>query len=89
MSAIRTHRQEDDSEDQADEFDRAIVEKHVVQLIEHFDSVQIVVTRYDPQTKTTNSFGRGGGNFHARWGSMKEWLDQVDEQARMKVREGS
>lgn len=54
-----------------------ILERHVAQLGEHFQSVRIITTRHqDGQTFTVTS---GAGNFHAQVGSVREWMMRQDE----------
>lgn len=42
-------------------------------LGEHFDTVQIFVTRYDPESGTTN-INWGSGDYFARLGKVRHWL---------------
>lgn len=75
----------DDNEDEEDlteeqiadeEWDRstaAILERHCTQIMEHFDSVQIICTKDERNVTRTASFG--GGNMFARLGSVRSWLD--------------
>lgn len=63
-----------------------IVQKALAQLMEHFDTVQIFATRWDPQDCTTGSINRGNGNFYARIGQVREWVEREDEAARVEVR---
>jgi len=44
-------------------------------LIEHFDSVRIVVTEHS--TNETKMISLGAGNLYAQRGSVEEWLDSV------------
>lgn len=69
------------------ELDR--VSLHADQLAEHFDSVQIFVTRKaDNETEedgTVNiNFGRG--NWFARYGQVQAWLIKSEEWTRMEAR---
>jgi hypothetical protein len=66
--------------------DLEMVEKHVQALIEHFDSVQIFVSRYNPNgldeiesEGTTTWIQKGRGNYFSRYGQVKHWL--VKEEA--------
>jgi hypothetical protein len=43
------------------------------QLGEHFDTVQIFVTRFDPEDGTTN-IDWGSGDWFARYGKVKQWV---------------
>jgi hypothetical protein len=48
-------------------------------LIEHFDTVQIFATRHESGTLDgTVAASRGGGNWYARIGHVKEWILQCD-----------
>lgn len=69
--------------DQADEEVR-IVERHVAQLGEHFQSVRIIATRHqDGNTITVTS---GSGNWYAQVGSVRDWVTQQDEYTRIAER---
>lgn len=48
------------------------VNRAVNQIIEHVDSVQIIVTFHDGEN--TSSYDKGAGNFYARQGSVEEWI---------------
>lgn len=50
------------------------------QLGEHFDTVQIFVTRYEPGEKHTVNAHYGIGNWLARYGQMREFLMGKDAQ---------
>lgn len=66
----------------------AIVEKAINQLREHFDTVQIFCTRDYGQS--TESFERGSGNFYARLGLAKVWVDcevAADVNSRLKEKD--
>lgn len=69
----------------------AIVEKAINGLAEHFDTVQVFVTRYIGGESTidhgsTLNISKGTGNWHARVGQTKEWILKEDEAARDSVR---
>lgn len=51
-------------------------------LLEHFDSVQIMVTRQNGGERKTGSYECGGGNFYARLGQIQEWISIQDEYQR-------
>lgn len=55
------------------ETDLQLVQKAVDDLGEHFDTVQIFVTRYEGGDGTTN-INLGTGNWFARFGHVSEWL---------------
>lgn len=56
--------------------DQRIVAKAVDQLGEHFDSVQVFVTRYEPDSveSSTMELFDGSGNWLTRYGQIKEWV---------------
>jgi hypothetical protein len=69
------------------EADVALVMAAINSLSEHFDSVQIFITRHEDQ-KTTN-INAGVGNPFTRQGQIREWLIKVDEQARIEQQDAS
>lgn len=62
-----------------------ILDAHAAGLMEHFDSVQIIATKR--LGGSTVNAASGGGNFYARYGSVREWLIRQDEMVRENVRE--
>ena len=61
----------------------ALVDAAVESLGEHFDTVQIFVTRHEPTTEDgTIAFRSGAGNWYARYGQIREWLIMADQQAK-------
>ena len=71
-----------------EEFDNPeteIVQRHIDQLLEHFDTVHVFCTRHEPDKGTFN-ISRGDGNFFARFGQISEWITQSNEQTKMSVR---
>lgn len=62
-----------------------ILEKHVNQLAEHFDSVQIFVTRTDPKQDGTVNANKGAGNWFTRYGQVQNWILKADERSRQEV----
>jgi hypothetical protein len=51
----------------------ALVQSHVAQLAEHFDTVQVFVTRVD-EGGDTGHVSWGAGNWFARFGHVNHWL---------------
>lgn len=51
-----------------------ILRRHCSQIMEHFDSVQIFVTRTMPDG--TRTIAWGDGNWFARYGQISYWLDE-------------
>lgn len=67
--------------------DMDLVRKHVTSLGEHFDSVQIFVTRHEPAEKDgTVTINFGSGNWFARYGQVRNWVNVEEEASRIKVR---
>lgn len=72
--------------------DRSEEQKQRVQaainlLIEHFDTVQIFVTKHEPISEQgTVSIAIGDGNWHARAGQVSDWLVKQEERTRQAVR---
>jgi hypothetical protein len=64
-----------------------ILAQHVAQLLEHFDSVRIFVTRQVPGEGHANTAAAndGGGNWYASLGQVREWLIQQDHRARVYI----
>jgi hypothetical protein len=61
------------------------VKKHASQLGEHFDSVQIFCTKHDG-AEGTASVNCGEGNWFARYGQIREWVEKNEERSRKVVR---
>ncbi len=83
MSDTTTDPEPDDEETARRKFDEALLNKHLTQLIEHFEAVRIFVTRpciNDPQQTAGTSQGRG--NWYAQKGIVDEWVlrQQADTQ---------
>lgn len=69
------------------ERDLALVDQAVERLGEHFDTVQIFVTRHDQgEEDGTVSCIKGSGNYYARLGLVNEWLTKEDEKTREYMR---
>jgi len=73
-----------------DEFEKdfEMVKKATTSLGEHFDSVQIFVTRYSSQDRTLNG-SWGEGNWFSRYGLVREWLISEEERTKEKQRDRS
>lgn len=61
-----------------------MIRKHCETLSEHFDSVQIFVSRYEDGN--TVSVNDGMGNWFARLGQVQKWAEKQNEEARVEVR---
>lgn len=67
--------------DQTDPFEAedALLEKAIHLLSEHFDTVQIFVTRFDgADDGKTFHMAKGTGNFWARFGSVQGWIKRQE-----------
>lgn len=53
--------------------DNAIVEAAISSLMQHFDTVQVFVTRQEPGGSTLG-FATGRGNHYAILGQVGEWV---------------
>ncbi len=63
--------------------DRDRLKKSLNELSEHFDSVQILCTRYKGgDDGGTVNISMGTGNWFARYGQMREWLIREEETSR-------
>lgn len=71
---------------QRSERDQKILRSHAAQLMEHFDSVQIVVTRFDSDVQQTFKGNQGCGNWYANFGAVKEWLEEQNERIKVHIR---
>ena len=65
------------------------VKKAATDLAEHFDSVQIIVTRHGTEESNENTtvVSSGKGNWFARYGSVREWLTKEDARTTRQVME--
>lgn len=61
--------------------DMEILRRASVQLMEHFETVQIFVTRDNGPEGETMAANYGGGNWYARSGQIREWIVQQDVRA--------
>jgi hypothetical protein len=55
-----------------------VLETKAAELMEHFDTVQIVVTRHNKIDDTTDMMSRGRGNLYARYSSVDAWLESIE-----------
>ena len=62
-----------------------VLDKHCNSLMEHFDTVQIVVTRH--LKDGTRMANYGAGNLYARLASAREWLNRMDMSVEMSMYE--
>ena len=65
-------------------FDRDLPRKCCAQMMEHFDSVQIFASRYEPEVGTIIA-NFGAGNWFTRAGQVREWLCKEDQRSRNEI----
>lgn len=59
----------------------------VTSLGEHFETVQVFVTRHEPGTLDgTKHIALGSGNWFARFGQIQQWNSANDQEAREHVK---
>lgn len=75
----------DQEEKARDEADAVLVLNAAKSLAEHFDAVEIFVSRHDG-SGGTRTIAKGSGNWHARLGIVREWLLVTEEQIRQESR---
>lgn len=66
--------------------DVELLKKATQFLMEHFDGVQIFVNRNTPEFDSTFNGQMGDGNWLARYGQVKMWVEMQDEYLREKAR---
>jgi len=54
-----------------------MLQRHAVQLSEHFSSVQIVATKVEPNG-STGDYAAGSGDLHARVHMTGCWVDRIE-----------
>lgn len=63
------------------------LDRALVLLSEHFDTVQVFCTRHRDDDVGTFSMQKGSGNWYARYGQVCEWITKHDEDARREARD--
>lgn len=71
--------------DNEEKIDLDLLKKHAADLGEHFDSVQIIVTKHESDEIGTVFAHQGAGDYYARLGAVTEWLTRQEELARLRV----
>lgn len=75
------------TESEESDIDIQRVRQAMIALGEHFDTVQIFTTRYEPESDhCTVNRSLGSGNWFSRYGQVKEWVVKCDEEAKQHVR---
>ena len=76
------------SEDQKSEEEMDMLKQHTNQLAEHFDTVQIFVTRHAAgELDGTVNANYGAGNWFTRYGQICTWMTKANERSRKEVQE--
>lgn len=63
-----------------------LIQRHIDALMEHFDTVQIFVSKHDSIDNKTGFITKGAGNSYARYGQIKQWVIEDEEAARCAIR---
>ena len=63
-----------------------LIERHIVMLREHFDSVHIVASRREGGNDDTVVFSIGRGSWSERIGLMREAVIKADAQTRLEAK---
>lgn len=79
---------EEQEQSERQDRDMSIIKSHVAQISEHFETVQIIATRHDAEHGGTVMASWGEGNWYGRFGSIKGWITQQEEQTRIDQRSG-
>src|SRR4051812_38172374 len=75
MSQTEAGDEDGEPNDEGDRaFQEAMLDKHCDQMIEHFDAVIIIATRYNTTTGTASMVKRGRGNYSSQSGMVREWV---------------
>jgi uncharacterized protein (DUF2461 family) len=79
MDSEKSDGRDESEEELAADFEKltAILKRHVKSMSLHFDSVQVVCT-FRTSRDSTGSVSEGAGNFYARSGSVREWLEKFE-----------
>lgn len=67
--------------------EREMIKCAAEKLGEHFDSVQIFVSRHNDNKTGTSRFQTGVGNWFARYGHIHHWLMLQNEEDRQDLRD--
>lgn len=70
-----------DAENNQPDQDIELLRKHTSQLSEYYDTTQIIVTKLKSDGGTKR-IAQGSGNWYARYGSVKEWVNNEEEKAK-------
>jgi hypothetical protein len=72
--------------DEEPDIDMGPVDRAIAALMEHYDTVQIFVTKETPGSEGfTQGIQKGGGNYYARFGHAKNWVLKQERLAEMEL----
>jgi hypothetical protein len=74
------------TDDEKEQRFRAVLRRHVDELMAEFDCVQIFVLKDNDRENGTEAMELGDGNFYARQAFVSEWLTRQDERIRLHER---
>lgn len=77
---------EANAEDDGDDVNDLVLDRAVTVLREHFDTVQIFVSKQSEDDSQTWDGSTGAGNFLARKCQVMEWITRQEEMMREHVR---
>lgn len=55
-----------------------LIKNQVRILMDSFDTVMIFATKHDPESENTTMFNQGSGNYFARYGQVKDWINHEE-----------
>lgn len=75
------------SAEENEKADLEIIQRAIDMLGDRFDTIQIFTTRYESENDGgTINVQKGTGNWFARYGHVKTWIEKVDEDSRERAR---
>ena len=74
----------EDTEDQKRDAELARIRKHVDEMGEHWENVQVFCSRFEGDD--TQILHLGKGNLHARVGQVAAWVIREEEKEREEIR---
>lgn len=86
VSDVEVHEEGEPNDESDRKRQEAMLDKHCDQLIEHFDSVVILASRYDPQTSLASLVKRGRGSYYTQYGIVQAWIKRQDAEIHFEAR---
>lgn len=74
------------TDDEREQRFRAVLRRHVDELMAEFDQVQIFVIKDNGRDEETDAMEMGNGNFYARQAFVSDWLVRQKERVRLHER---